>query len=50
MIAAAVLHWRWRTTLAGESQLAVILLVVDDVKQAGEHLLAVAANQNVRDI
>ena len=33
--------------LAGEAELAVVLLVVDHVHQVGEHLAAVAADQDV---
>ena len=34
--------------LAGEPELAVVLLVVDHVDEVGEHLAAVAADQDVR--
>ena len=34
--------------LAGEPELAVVLLVVDHVHEVGEHLAAVAADQDVR--
>ena len=34
--------------LAGEPQLAVVLLVIDHVRYGVEHLFAVAADQGVR--
>ena len=34
-------------TLAREPELAVVLLVLNDVHQIGEHLPAIATNQNV---
>ncbi len=34
--------------LAGEPELAVVLLVVDDVDEVGEHFTAISADQNVR--
>lgn len=40
-------HARRRPALAREAQLAVVPLVRDDVGHVGEHLLAVAADQDV---
>ena len=34
--------------LAGEPELAVVLLVVDDVDEVGEHFAAISADQNIR--
>ncbi len=34
--------------LAGEPELAVVFLVVDDVDQVGEHFAAISTDQNIR--
>lgn len=39
-----------RTTFASKPELAIVLLVLDDVVEIGKHVLAVAADENIWNI